>query len=242
MEGIYPEGVTIALTDCTETKKEVEFNKWYNEIKIPAIESLGFVRNTKRFENVLHNSPTYRGRPKYLALWQFFRKDLEEAFKDIKKRSSQVVAEGSATVSPDELVEYPKFAYFRMVDTLYRRVGPEFRTERTGQKASGVYLLLCFPTDPAREDEFNKWLDEKHVPEVLSLGLYDTAYRYKVVYPSDRLPFRPYYATIYETSIDPLEASEKLKDYKPRWLDDKIWVELFGLYWSGSFRQIHPPL
>ena len=43
MEGRYPPGVLVALTDCTETAKEAEFNQWYNEILIPGIEALGFL-------------------------------------------------------------------------------------------------------------------------------------------------------------------------------------------------------
>ncbi len=241
MEGIYSAGMLIALTDLTDPKNEMEFYNWYKDIKIPEIESLGFIRNTRRFENVLSNTPTYRGRPKYLALWPIFREDIEEAHKEIKKKSRQVVSERSATVSPDETVEYPTFAYVRMVDTLYRRIGPEFRTDRTGRKIFGVHLELCFPTDPAREEEFNEWLNEKHVPDILSLGVYDTAYRYKILHTNDRLPFRPYYANIYETSNDPLEALKIYTDCRAKWLEDKVWVELFGVYWAGSFRQIYPP-
>ena len=240
MEGIYSAGMMMALTDLTDLENEMEFYNWYKDIKIPEIQSLGFIRNTTRYENVLSNTPTYRGRPKYLALWPIFREDIEEAHNEIKKKSRQVVSERSATVYPDETVEYPTFSYVRMVDSLYRRIGPEFRTNRTGRKPSGVHLELCFPTDPAREEEFNKWLNEKYVPNILSLGVYDTAYRYKILDTNDRLPFRPYYANIYETSNDSLETLKIYMNCRAKWLDDKVWVELFGMYWSGSFRLIYP--
>lgn len=242
MEGSYPQGIAIALTDCTDTAKEEVFMRWYDEIKIPELEALGFIRSTKRYKNVLGDTPTYRGRPKYLAIWSFYHNDLKQARAELSQRSAAVVGEGKGSVSANEVVTYPQFSYVRMVDTLYSEVGPEFRTERTGRPVTGVHLVLSFPTDPAREDEFNKWYNEKHVPEVLAIGLYDTAYRYKILDPNDRLPYRPYYAAVYETSMDPLEAHQKLESYRSKWLEDPVWVGLHGVYWSGGFRQIYPPL
>ena len=229
MEGRYPPGVLVALTDCTDMAKESDFNKWYNEILIPGIEELGFIRNTKRFENALSNTPTYLGRPKYLAVWEVYRDDLEEAWKEIRQRDADLKAQGKGF---DDMV--------KMVDTLYRRVGAEQRTERTGQPIKGMYVVICTPTDPARDDEFNKWYDERHGPDALALGFQDTCYRYKIVDWKETVPFRYHYVSLYEMSMDPLEARQKLVSYRWKWLEDPLWVNLLGTIWTGGFRQIYP--
>ena len=153
MEGRYPQGSIVALIDCTDTAKEAEFNEWYNEILIPNVQALGFIRNAKRFVNVLSDSPTFQGRPKYLALWEVYHDDLKQAHQEIKER----VVELKAKIKSFD-------AYVKLVDTLYGRIGPELRTERTGRPVTGVHVILCYPTDLAREDEFNKWYNEKHAP------------------------------------------------------------------------------
>lgn len=231
MEGRYPQGAIVALTDCTDRAREAEFNQWYNETLIPGGQALGFVRNARRFVNVLSDSPTFQGWPKYLALWEIYRDDLKQAHAEMHEHVARVKAERGG-------FDF----YIKFVDTLYGKVGPEFQTERTGRPVTGVYVVLCYPTDPAREDEFNKWYNEKHIPEILALGLYDTVYRYKIVDPNDPVPHQPPYATVYETSIDPLEAREKLVSFRSKWSDDQVWVDLLGVYWTGGFRRIFPPL
>jgi hypothetical protein len=231
METKDPRGVLIALSDCVDEGKEKEFNKWYNEIHIPEIEALGFVKNTKRYENVLSKTGTFQGRPKYLAVWEVYRDDLKLALEDIRRRDAELKEQGKGF---DGIV--------KMVDALYEKVGPEITTERTGSPAQGVYLVLCCPTDPAREDEFNTWYDERHAPDALALGYQDTCYRYKIVDKSDVIPFRYYYASIYDISMDPLEAREKLISFRYKWLEDPLWVDLLGVSWTGGFRQIYPAL
>ncbi len=229
MEGRYPPGVLVALTDCTDPAKEAEFNNWYNKTLIPGIESLGFVRNTKRFENVMANTPTYLGRPKYLAVWEIYHDNLKQARQEILKRDAELKAQGKGF---DAMV--------RMVDAVYANVGKELRTERTGQPVNGIYVVLCTPTDPARDKEFNKWYDERHAPDALALGFQDTCYRYKIVDQMDLVPFRHYYVSLYEMSMDPLEARTKLVSYRSKWLNDPLWVDLLGTTWTGGFRQIYP--
>jgi hypothetical protein len=35
MEGRYPNGLLLAITNCTDPSKEEEFNSWYNHQKTP---------------------------------------------------------------------------------------------------------------------------------------------------------------------------------------------------------------
>ena len=229
MDGRYPPGIMITLSDCTDASREIEFNNWYNQVLIPSMAELKFLRHAKRFENVLANTPTYLGRPKYLAVWEVYHNNLAQARETIISKKVKLQETGKDFNG-----------MVKMVDAVYANSGKEQRTERTGRPVKGVYIVLCLPLNPLREDEFNKWYDDRHGPDILGLGLQDTCYRYKVVNKLDLVPFRHYYFSLYEMSMDPLEALQKLASHRPKWFADPVWVELLGTTWNGAFRQIYP--
>ncbi len=232
MEGRYPAGVLITLMDCTETEKEGEFNRWCDETLTPGIESLGFVRNSRRYENVLSDRPTFQGRPKYLVLSEVYHEDLKQALVEIRTRDS-------------EIRNGPKGfdAFVTRVNTLYRRFGPEFRTDRTGTTVQAIYCGLLGCADPAREEEFNKWYNERHSPETIHNDIFefDTGYRYKVIDPNDPVPHQSApYLTLYETSSDRVEALKGLSALRKQSvaLKDTLWIELLRVYFAGLFNPI----
>ena len=68
-------------------------------------------------------------------------------------------------------------------------------------------LVWSNPTDPAREDEFNKWYDTTHAPDVLKLAPFTSVTRFKV---SDA-QFGPIetpgsYLAIYDVDTDDLST------------------------------------
>ena len=42
MEGRYPQGLLLALTNCTDPSKEEEFNAWYNHMHVPDVTAQQF--------------------------------------------------------------------------------------------------------------------------------------------------------------------------------------------------------
>lgn len=74
-----------------------------------------------------------------------------------------------------------------------------------------VMVVLTQPSDPAREDEYNEWYDNVHVPEVCAIPGFVGARRYKVTdagpFPVD--PAAPAYLAIYELDSDDLAATCK---------------------------------
>lgn len=228
MEKSSSSGVLIALTDCTDPQKEKEFNQWYNGVLIPSMKELGFIGKVSRYENVLSNSPTFLGVPKYLALWEIKHNDLKKAFEEILERDAQLKADGK---SFNDMV--------RKVDTMYQQICPKILTERSNREVQGVYIVLNYNTDPAKEEEYNKWYNEKHAPETLDLGFYDSAIRYKIVDPNLPEPHQIPYLSIYETSMDPLEARTKLISFRWKWEPDPIWTDLLGLNYTGGYRLIY---
>jgi hypothetical protein len=56
-------------TDCPDSSREEEFNKWYNEVHIPDIKALAGKRIPRAWR---HKNRTPRaGEPQYMAMYEF---------------------------------------------------------------------------------------------------------------------------------------------------------------------------
>jgi len=66
----------------------------------------------------------------------------------------------------------------------------------------GVMVVEAGPSDPSREDEFNDWYTNVHLPELLSVPGFVRARRFKV--SGDPKPGRHGYLAIYEIEADDL--------------------------------------
>ena len=49
MEGRYPNGLLLAITNCKDTSKTDEFTYWYNHIHVPDVTGPGIFRHAIRF-------------------------------------------------------------------------------------------------------------------------------------------------------------------------------------------------
>jgi hypothetical protein len=93
--------------------------------------------------------------------------------------------------------------------------------------------------DPAREEEFNKWYDEVHLPDILSTPQFVAAQRYKLAGPPSKSEPEATYLAIYEIEGDDTRAAmkalgENLSKLPPdRWPYDGI--EVFS---TATFSEI----
>lgn len=72
----------------------------------------------------------------------------------------------------------------------------------------GIMVVQSDPAEPSREDEYNDWYDNTHVPEICAVPGFVSARRYKVHRPAadgDGWPAQAYLA-IYEIDADDLMA------------------------------------
>jgi hypothetical protein len=232
MEGRYPSGIRVVLADCVEPSREAAFNEWYEKTRIPAMEALDFVRYTRRYENVLSGEATFRGRPKYLALSEIYRADVGEALNEMRRHDALLPPEARGF---DGIVT--------KLDAIYEWTGPEFRSDRTGRPVRLIGFLLPGCTDTRREDEFNAWYNQKHSPETIETGLWDTAYRYRAVDVNDPVfHHTTRYVAIYESSesLDLSARQEKIrKKQQQDAREDAQWLELLEVYYTGLFRPIY---
>ncbi|SEG83914.1 hypothetical protein SAMN04489712_116100 [Thermomonospora echinospora] len=94
----------------------------------------------------------------------------------------------------------------------------------------GVMVIQTSPSDPSREDEFNEWYSNTHLPEVCEVPGIVAARRYRVLDDTD--PARHSYLAIYELEADDLTAT--LKELRARTASGQI-----GL--SDTLRLDPPP-
>ena len=70
----------------------------------------------------------------------------------------------------------------------------------------GIMVVQSAPASPDREDEFNDWYDNTHVPEICAVPGFVSARRYKVHGAAAGDTGAPAYLAIYEIDADDLAA------------------------------------
>ena len=71
------------------------------------------------------------------------------------------------------------------------------------RKATGVLVVLVDNLEPSREEEFNRWYDTVHVPDILSAGSFHWVTRYRAESPKSPAGYLAVYETDWE---DPRSA------------------------------------
>ena len=84
----------------------------------------------------------------------------------------------------------------------------------------GMLFVESRPADPSRDDEYNDWYSNTHIPEVCAVPGFVAARRYRVRGAGD--PAGPAYVAVYEIDSDDLEAP--LNELKARAGDGRLRV------------------
>ena len=199
MEGRYPNGLLLAITNCTDPSKEDEFNYWYNYMHVPDVTALGIFRRAIRFANTDPNSPA----GKYVATYETTREDVSKAMPAHREASAKLRERGDRGTPLIQSV----------TTGVFKRLGGEFSASM--KPARGILLVLSSCKDTAREEEFNRWYDDIHIPDILDTGAFHTAYRYESLDPEAT---KAKYLAIYETdNIEPAKAREELGKVRADW-------------------------
>jgi len=199
MEGRYPKGLLLAITNCTDPSKEEEFNAWYNHTHVPDVTAPGIFRHALRFVNT--DSSAAAGQ--YVATYETNWEDVAQAMPAHREASVQLRERGDRGTP-----------YLQVVRSgVFKRLGGEFCAAR--RPTRGILLVLSNCKDSARETEFNRWYEDIHVADILDTGAFHTAYRYESVAPQAT---QATYLALYETEQhDPAKAREALGKARADW-------------------------
>lgn len=70
--------------------------------------------------------------------------------------------------------------------------------------ARGIMVVQSSPVSPDREEEFNDWYDNIHLPEICAVPGFVSGRRYKLTGAADGNDGAPAYLAIYEIEADDL--------------------------------------
>ncbi len=226
MEGRYSNGVLAVLTRSTDPAREEELSRWYDEVHVPdMMEGMGgSIHDPVRWRNTA--LALEEEQPRFVATYETEQQELEVVFEGANREYARAMEQG-------RLHECLKVV--RPGTSIYRRMGPEFRAA-TGRPVRGLLFVITECSDPAQEDDFNRWYNETHIPDIFATGLYHTAYRYeKVRYKQGR----GRYLAMYETDGDPGEAlREILEEHRPQWRAQDRYIESLRVNLLESFQRL----
>ena len=199
MEGRYPNGLLLAITNCTDPSKTQEFTTWYNHMHVPDVTVPGIFRHAIRFANTDPASEAGQ----YVATYETTLEDVSKAMPTNREAMAKLSKAGERGTPLIKSV----------TSGVFKRLGGEFSA--ANKPALGILLVLSNCKDAAREQEFNRWYEDVHIPDILDAGAFHTAYRYESLDPEAT---KAKYLCIYETdNVDPAKAREKHAAARADW-------------------------
>ncbi len=223
MEGRFPHGVRLVLTNCMEPSREREFNRWYDQVHVTDLLEAGVASHGLRYQN----AEPQLGEAKYLAIYEVDREDLDRVDEEFARIADRLAERGRM---------HPALEIVNR--GMWRRIGREFTTGKPAEtRVAGIWILQSNCTDTAREAQFNTWYDATHIPDLLATGLFLAAYRFAAI---GHRPSGSYLA-IYETASDPTTAvKEFVRIHRPRLRKAGRLSDMIDVTWRGTFQQLAP--
>ena len=225
MEGRFARSLLYVLTNCNDPAQDAEFNDWYNRTHLPDIVNSGLFQNPMRFIKAT-DTPDAED-PRYLATYESDSDDPGELLEEVMRLRKRLEEQGR--LHPASHLEYAG---------MLRRIDGGFWSRSQGRKVAGVMVVSSNCSDPAREDEFNDWYSDIHLPDILSTGDFHADYRYEDINPHESVGK---YWAIYETDINPVKAAEVLDARREWFVANNRRTDTIRPVRRSHYRRIYPP-
>jgi hypothetical protein len=225
MEGRFARNLLYVLTNCKDPAQDAEFNEWYNNTHLPDVVNSGLFQNPMRFVKAADTPDDQE--PRYLATYESDSDTPDELLEEGMTLSKGLEERGR--VHPAIQVEYIG---------LLKRIDGGFWSRSQGRKVAGAMVVSANCSDPAREDEFNDWYSNIHLPDILSTGGFHTDYRYEDINPQESVGK---YWAIYETDISPVRAAEILDARREWFVANNRRTDTTRPVRRSLYRRIYPP-
>ena len=208
MEGRYPNGIMLVLTNCTDSSREKEFNDWFSNVYLTHVSASGTFHYPNRYRNT--GDDLGPGEARYMTLLETDSEDLSASMREYLESVKGLIEKRGM---------HPAMGL--VLTAIFRATGPQFRSGMEDRKTTGLMVLLANCKDEGRHREFNEWYDTVHIPHVIESRRYHTAYRYENVDPS--APEGRYLA-IYETGDpDPGGLAALMAGERPQWIEKGLY-------------------
>lgn len=223
MDGRFPKGMLVLLTNCTDAPREREVNDWFDKVYLAHLTGSGTFQNPTRYQNTAESLGP--GEPRYMTTLETGADDLDASMGEYREGVRGLLDGGGMDPALETLVA-----------SMFRATGPEFRSSGEARRTTGLNVLISNCTDETKHREFNDWYNTVHVPHVLETGRYHTGYRYENVNPSAP---EGRYLSIYETdNEDPGELSALMARERPQWIEKGLYTPYIERMLRAAFTKM----
>jgi hypothetical protein len=214
---------------------EDEYNRWYSQQHQKDVVSVPGFMTAQRFVlsdvQLRESTPL----PKYLIMYKIVTDDLPSVYAEVTRR----LQTGITVISPSfDKTTSVSFSYRAIRPIIYNKENPGGGSK--SKNDSQVYYQLVFtdPT-PGQEDEYNKWYDAEHEPDVVSAPGFVEAQRFVAsdTQLSNKQPPLTKYFVMYKMVTDDLAA--RIADFKRLAPTMKI-SPAFGQSYGYTYKAMEP--
>jgi hypothetical protein len=185
---------------CPSEEQDREFCRWYESIHLPDIlETPGYVSGRRYVPK-----QWYPGRGGHITAYEIESEDIDRTMALRREKREKERAAGRYV---DAFIPIWRDMVWKQI----ARVVPG-KAEAGGDR--WVHFVETFCRFPSREDEYNDWYTNVHVPDVQKTPGFGTAVRYKAHQGRDG---RGAYLTVYEIRTTDIDRSMALRaEYKEK--------------------------
>ena len=186
---------------CADPTREKEFNDFEDNVHTPKVlKAPGYVAVTR-----YAIKETMYGRGEYLSIWEIESDDIDKTMA-IRREMRKKEAEQGQFIIPGLLVSI-------WGDVLFRQIGERICSKLIKKRSTikvGKWIRLGEFTcaDPTREKEFNDFIDNVHIPNVLKAPGYVAVTRYAIKEP---MYGRGEYLSVYEIESDDIDKTMAIR-------------------------------
>jgi predicted Fe-Mo cluster-binding NifX family protein len=179
-----------------DPSREDEFNDWYNNMHLPdCLETPGFLAVRRYVNKELRD-----GRGKYLAIYEIETDDID---KTMEIRREKRMAEGKQGRLSNLGIQV-------WLDVLYKQIAEKSVQKKIKKMERWINMVESY-CDPSREDEFNDWYNNMHLPDCLETPGFLAVRRYVNKELRDG---RGKYLAIYEIETDDIDKTMEIRREK----------------------------
>src|SRR5437879_2238322 len=154
--------------------REDEYNKWYDRQHLADVTSIpGFVSGQRY---VFSDSQLRDAQPprKYLVIYKIVTDDLASVYSEVNRRTAKGITVMSPSYDRSTSLNYT----YKVIRPVIKHKGYAPGPPEAGLQT--YYQLVFTNPIPGREDEYNKWYDEQHAPDVVAVPGFVNAQRLAV--------------------------------------------------------------
>jgi hypothetical protein len=187
-------GLLVVYAKCIRASEEPEWDEWEDDVHLPALCTVGGPWVATRFELTARPQLGMPG----IGFTHVTIYELDD---------TDVVAQAARTLDADDALRASgrvHAAHASVGADVVAAHGPFGNKPEPSPALRGHILTKVLCNDPAREDEWDAWYDEQHVPDMLSCGAFGTMSRWQ---RTPRARVGSNFLTLYDVSTDTVDEA-----------------------------------